>query len=53
MAKVIRVNLTRKSISLEPVPDKYSMLGGRGLTSQIIFDEMDPTCNALGEAISW
>ncbi|MCX5839578.1 MAG: aldehyde ferredoxin oxidoreductase [Deltaproteobacteria bacterium] len=49
MAKIIRVDLTQKTIYSESVPDKYFMLGGRGLTSQIIFDEMDPNCDALGK----
>ncbi len=49
MAKIIRVNLTQQTILSEPVPDKYFMLGGRGLTSQIVFDEVDPTCDALGK----
>jgi aldehyde:ferredoxin oxidoreductase len=49
MAKIIRVDLTKKAIFSESVPDQYSLLGGRGLTSQIIFDEIDPTCDALGE----
>ncbi len=48
MAKIIRVNLTQKTILFEAVPGRYFMLGGRGLTSQIIFDEVDPTCHALG-----
>lgn len=49
MAKIIRVDLTQKTIFSESVPDRYFMLGGRGLTSQIIFDEVDPNCNALGK----
>jgi aldehyde:ferredoxin oxidoreductase len=49
MAKIIRVDLTQKAIYSEPVPDKYFLLGGRGLTSQIIFDEVDPNCYALGK----
>ena len=49
MAKIIRVDLTQKTIFSESVPDRYFMLGGRGLTSQIIFDEVDPNCDALGK----
>jgi aldehyde:ferredoxin oxidoreductase len=49
MAKMIRVDLTQKAIYSEPVPDRYSKLDGRDLTSQIIFNEVDPNCNALGE----
>lgn len=49
MAKIIRVNMTDKTLSEHEVPSKYNMLGGRGLTSQIILDEVDPTCHPLGE----
>lgn len=46
--KIIRVNVANGSISIEPVPEKYALLGGRGLTSQIISDEVDPECHPLG-----
>lgn len=49
MTKMIRVDLTNGATYFESVPDKYFMLGGRGLTSQIIFDEVDPTCDPLGK----
>jgi len=48
MAKIVRVDMSRKTIAEEPVPDRYSLCGGRGLTSRIIFDEVDPTCHELG-----
>lgn len=47
MAKTIRVNLTDNTILSESVPDRYVHLGGRGLTSQIVLDEVNPICNAL------
>ncbi|MCE5262974.1 MAG: aldehyde ferredoxin oxidoreductase [Deltaproteobacteria bacterium] len=50
MANILRVNLTSKAIYSEAVPDRYSFLGGRGLTSQIISDEVNPACDALGES---
>lgn len=46
--KFYRVNMSRKEVIAEEVTEKYSALGGRGLTSQIIADEVDPTCNPLG-----
>jgi aldehyde:ferredoxin oxidoreductase len=48
MSKIIRVNMTHKTVFTESVPDRYFMLGGRGLTSQIISDEVDPNCHPLG-----
>lgn len=48
MEKIIRINMTKMKISTEEVPVKYKKLGGRGLTSRILFDEVDPTCDPLG-----
>jgi len=46
--KIYRVNLDELKVTEELVKDTYSMLGGRGLTSQMILDEVDPACDALG-----
>lgn len=46
--KLIRVNMTDKSIGVEDVPEKYRGLGGRGLTSAIINAEVPPECDPLG-----
>ncbi len=46
--KLIRVNMTDRSISIEAAPDEYKILGGRGLTSTMINKEVPATCNALG-----
>ncbi len=35
--------------NFEDVPDKYKKLGGRALTSNIVFDEVDPKCDPLGQ----
>jgi aldehyde:ferredoxin oxidoreductase len=48
MAKILRVNMTERTVKYEEVPDKYKFLGGRGLTSTIVSDEVDPTCHPLG-----
>ncbi len=32
----------------ENVPEKYSTFGGRALTSNIVFNEIDPKCDPLG-----
>lgn len=49
MAKIIRVNMTDIKVNTEPVPEKYAMLGGRGLISQVLLDEIDPACEPLGQ----
>ena len=48
MAKILRVNMTDRTATYEDVPDKYKLLGGRGLTSTIVYDEVDPACHPLG-----
>jgi len=48
MSKILRVNMTDRTATYEEVPEKYKLLGGRGLTSTIIHDEVDPTCHPLG-----
>ncbi|SFG34283.1 Aldehyde ferredoxin oxidoreductase, N-terminal domain, partial [Desulfotomaculum arcticum] len=48
MSKIIRVNMTQKEVKFEEVADKYTSLGGRALTSQLIADEVPATCDALG-----
>jgi aldehyde:ferredoxin oxidoreductase len=48
MAKILRVNMTNRTAKFEDVPEKYRLLGGRGLTTAIICDEVDPTCHPLG-----
>ena len=46
--KILRVNLTKGEAVFEDVKEAYGALGGRGLTSKIISDEVDPTCDPLG-----
>jgi aldehyde:ferredoxin oxidoreductase len=48
MAKILRVNMTDRTATYEDVPEKYQHLAGRGLTSTLIYDEVDPTCHPLG-----
>jgi aldehyde:ferredoxin oxidoreductase len=49
MANILRVRLDTKTYDMLPVPDKYRNLGGRGLTSRIISQEVPPACDPLGE----
>ncbi len=48
MKKILRVNMTDRSYKFEDVPEAYRTLGGRGLTSTIVYDEVTPTVNPLG-----
>jgi len=46
--KFIRVNMTDKTIKVEDVSPEYAGLGGRGLTSIMINNEVLPECDPLG-----
>ncbi|MFX4261084.1 aldehyde ferredoxin oxidoreductase family protein [Pelotomaculum propionicicum] len=48
MDKFLRVNMTTKELKTEAAPEKYAALGGRGLTSQFVLDEVPATCEPLG-----
>ena len=41
--------MRNKSVNFEEVKSEYLALGGRGLTSKIISDEVDATCHPLGK----
>ena len=45
---IFRIDMKRKKFLKQAVPKKYYLLGGRGLTSKILLDEVDPTCEPLG-----
>jgi len=45
---ILRINMSDRSYQLEEVPEAYAVLGGRGLTSTLIHDEVPPTCHPLG-----
>jgi len=49
MAKILRINMTELTSSIEDVPESYRKFGGRGLTSCIVGNEVPPTCDPLGE----
>ena len=45
---ILRINMTDRTYRLEEVPAAYKNLGGRGLTSTIVHDEVPPLCHPLG-----
>lgn len=49
MGKILRINLSDNSIKKEIFPKDlaYKYLGGRGLASKILYDEVDPKVDAL------
>lgn len=48
MEQILRVDASNRTHRFEPLPEGYRLLGGRALTSRIVADEVDPTCDALG-----
>ena len=44
----VRVNMTDLSYKVEEVPEAYKHLGGRGLTSYVVADEVPPLAHPLG-----
>ncbi|MEN8904962.1 MAG: aldehyde ferredoxin oxidoreductase C-terminal domain-containing protein [Clostridiales bacterium] len=49
MGKFIRINMTELKVTIDSVPEKYTSLGGRALTSTFVSDEVKPLCHPLGK----
>lgn len=47
MSNIVRVNMTNLEIKIE-TNKEYEFLGGRALSSRIVYDEVEPTCEPLG-----
>ncbi len=49
--RLARINVKTESIKFEDITSdsKYFLLGGRGLSSQIVHDEVNPSCDPLGD----
>jgi aldehyde:ferredoxin oxidoreductase len=45
---ILRVNMTDHTYRLSEVPAAYKNLGGRGMTSTLVHDEVPPLCHPLG-----
>jgi aldehyde:ferredoxin oxidoreductase len=43
-----RVSVLSRTLKLEPVPQSWERLGGRGLIARILLDEVPPECEPLG-----
>jgi aldehyde:ferredoxin oxidoreductase len=50
MGKILRVNLNEGALSTEQIPDAWARkyLGGAGLATKYLYDEMPPGANSLG-----
>ncbi len=49
--RIARINVEKESIEYEEIAkdSKFYLLGARGLTSQVVYDEVPPQCDPLGE----
>ncbi len=45
---ILRINMSDRSYRLEEVPAAYKNLGGRGMTSTVVHDEVPPLCSCPG-----
>ncbi|HKK91554.1 MAG TPA: aldehyde ferredoxin oxidoreductase N-terminal domain-containing protein, partial [Desulfobacteraceae bacterium] len=50
MSKFIRINTRENTHTTDTPSDELMALGGRGLTSKMILDEVPATCHALGKS---
>jgi len=46
--KLLRINMSELKATYQDLPEKWARWGGRGMTSSIVVDEVDPTCHPLG-----
>jgi aldehyde:ferredoxin oxidoreductase len=47
MGKIYRIDIFRKKVDVEDVPETYRYLGGRGLSAAILLNETDPTTESF------
>ena len=46
--RLIRVDMTTQTVSIDPFPGDWKLQGGRGLSAKILLGECDPECDPLG-----
>jgi aldehyde:ferredoxin oxidoreductase len=46
--RLIRVDMSNQTVSIEPFPEEWKLLGGRALSARILVNECDPACDPLG-----
>ncbi|MBT5773357.1 MAG: aldehyde ferredoxin oxidoreductase, partial [Dehalococcoidia bacterium] len=46
--QIIRVDMSTQTVTSEPFPEDWNLLGGRALSARILITECDPTCDPLG-----
>src|SRR5208337_2860726 len=46
--QIVRVDMSSGKVALEPLPEAYQIIGGRGLIARIMNSEVAPDCDPLG-----
>lgn len=46
--RIVRVNMSSLEVTMEKLPEGYLNLSGRGLTSRVVVDEVNPEADPLG-----
>jgi len=46
--RMIRVDMTHQTATIEAFPEAWKLLGGRGLSARILLEECDASCDPLG-----
>ena len=46
--RLLYVDMTNQTTRFAPFPEKWKLLGGRGLSAKILTAECDPTCDPMG-----
>ena len=45
---ILRLDMNERTYRLSEVPEAYKKLGGRGMSSSLVCDEVPPLCHPLG-----
>lgn len=45
---LLRIDMTTQTLTIEPYPEKWRLLGGRALSARVLLEECDPECDPLG-----
>jgi aldehyde:ferredoxin oxidoreductase len=45
---LLRIDMTTQTLTTEPYPEKWRLLGGRALSARVLLEECDPECDPLG-----
>ena len=53
MDYLVRVDMSTGTVAREKVPPQYAGMGGRSLTSSLVYHEVPVGCDPRGKTTSW